>query len=78
MSTGGGEIALHTLANTLDVLRQAGIVETVTDIGFSRVGCLSSCHKAFDGVELLLDKTELDLLWGGNGIATVIGQCYWK
>jgi hypothetical protein len=58
----------------LDVLRQTEIVEAIALDWFSRAGCLSSCRKAFDGVELPLDKAELILLMSRGGIAAAVND----
>ncbi|MNE67856.1 hypothetical protein D3C80_1634900 [compost metagenome] len=74
MSTGGGKVALYALANALNVLSQAGIVEAIAIVGFSRAGYLSSRRKAFDSVELPLDKAELILLMSRGGIAAAVND----
>lgn len=61
MSTGGGEIVLYTLTDALDILSQSGIVEAIGIVWFRHAGCIRSCRKAFDSVELLLDQAELYL-----------------
>src|SRR5690606_26775212 len=55
LSTGGRQIVLHSLANALDVLRQAGIVEAIAFVWFRGPGYLSSRRKAVNSVELLLN-----------------------
>lgn len=78
LSARGGQIVLHTFTDALDVLGKTEIVEAIAFVWFSRIGYLSTCDKAFDGVELPLDKAELDLLLVGGGIAAAMneGQYY--
>ncbi|MCY1379534.1 hypothetical protein D9M69_672620 [compost metagenome] len=72
MSAGRGKVALHTVADALDVLGKTEIVEAIAFDWFSRAGCLSLRCKAFDNVELLLDSAELILLMTRCGIAVAI------
>ncbi|ALI05264.1 hypothetical protein AO356_00200 [Pseudomonas fluorescens] len=60
------------MTDALDVPNQAGIVEAIALVGFRPVGCLSTCRKAFDNVELLLDEAELILLMSRCGVAAAI------
>ncbi|AMN77260.1 hypothetical protein AYR47_02490 [Pseudomonas azotoformans] len=58
----------------MEVLNQTGIVEAITLVGLRSAGCLSLRCKAFDGIELPLEKAKLILLMSRGGIAGAVND----
>ncbi|MNR35381.1 hypothetical protein D3C85_1532230 [compost metagenome] len=56
------------MADALEILSQAGVVEAITFVGGRCAGFLGTRGKVFDRVELLQDQTELILFLSGGGV----------